>query len=54
MYKRRLLGYAIRQRDPATLRGLERLRNIALLFVVANILASMTLEQSTWRPTSAA
>lgn len=39
-----LLGYAIRQRDPATLRGLEQLRNIALLFVLANILAGMTLE----------
>lgn len=40
-----LLGYAMRQRDPTTLRGLMRLRNLALVFVVANVLVGMTQDR---------
>ena len=40
-----LIGYALRQRDPVTLRGLLRLRNIALLFLGLNVLFGMTQEQ---------
>ena len=40
-----LLGYALRKHDPVTLRGLLRLRNAALVFLVANVIFDMTQEQ---------
>jgi rhomboid protease GluP len=40
-----LIGYALRQRDPVTLRGLLRLRNVALLFLGLNLLIGMLQEQ---------
>ena len=39
-----LIGYALRQRDPVTLQGLLRLRNIALAFLALNVLFGMTQE----------
>jgi rhomboid protease GluP len=40
-----LIGYALRQRDPVTLRGLLRLRNVALLFLGLNLIIGMLQEQ---------